>query len=555
MFDFILKNIRKAFSKEKIADKKEGIIGINNSTISHSFINQGSGNININLNLHSKESFISDSLVKNIRSMIISKDVELLEKLLNLKLEELKQCIIKMDLTSVECILESLYEIKSCDNVDTYLKNKIFLYEYIFSIVKERKLNFCNINHFGQNANDIKFLESFYKSPKELTLYDIIFRPVPIQFCLLWLLYDKGFYSNIINLCERLEKKQQDDNSYTYPINLWNYFYGLCLFNVRNFKKASIILEKIGECQDSFQKSRQYQAKLLSICAKIQYVTMEIIYGGNNNVQDLKTLYSEFKKLRKSIMKTKKGDSTKINEEIYSGIELQTILVIGKEHEGYLYKFKKIYDGYEDSIKRCPQVIFQLATYYILTRDFKNAINNLLLLDWRNEDIILFKLMYCYLAIHDYKEILNIHNSYNNVPSAKVIGMKLIAEKEIKSKYYQESLESELNKINNIDVESLFFILIGVNEKEDFEKFGIERIRNQIETIITSSEAIKIGYVEILINFQYFYEAKKILYAISNVKIVNLQIAQECIKKYISFIKKKKNSLPFLLRTKVCIAL
>lgn len=219
----------------------------------------------------------------------------------------------------------------------------------------------------------------------------------------------------------------------------------------------------------------------------------------------LKDVYNEYKEFKSSC----EGFDIAIkgNEALVAAIELQTILNIDID------EFWDAYNGSSSEIRKSIKVINLLGTYYELKNDQKNVFDTYSQLDWRHEDIYLFKMMYSRLLEKNYEDMLRLYNEADEVTHcARVRGLYLLAIREKNPNVYEELFFNELENCNQ-DIEQIFAISFSLSLEEDskFEEVIYPKIKGLFSDILASSDDIKVGYAGLFLRYGHAIDALEVL--------------------------------------------
>lgn len=444
------------------------------------------------------------------------KQPAILSKLLTDKAEECRDAILRGDIEKVKSICQAVC-ISAFEGCNSDIRKKFQFYRFLLSIIMKEEDGIrkqCEEVLSEEYAEIAAFLSGLYNNfqnadVEKLTSYD-----EEVQVCALDILFTNGQSNRICDLYRILSA---DGGKVSF---FWLYYTGLSLFNQNNFEDAQILLEKVYRTKKYASFPKQDSIKIYSMIAKMMDITVHIAKGKNEKEQleDTYNKYMEFKSSCEGF-----GVAIKGNESLVAAIELQTILNINIDD------FWDAYNGSSPEVRKSTNVINLLGTYYELKNDQKNVFDTYSQLDWRHEDVYLFKMMYSRFLDRNYDDMLRLYDDADEIAhSTRVRGLRLAAIKETDSIEYDDLFIKELEKCGK-DVERIFAVSISLKPGEDskFEEIIYPKVKELLSDIIISADNVKIGYAGLFLQYGHANDSLKILDSLEVPTIIDDMLATE----------------------------
>lgn len=498
-FKGLLRSLKKKNQKPDI----EQIISANNVSGS---VYQAGGNITLNVNA---DKALLEELIKR-------KGDDTFIILLEEKACDCQKSLLKGDTKNVRAICESLC-IATFEGCPDTLRNRFKYYRFLLSIIdgeSSEAQEKCKSVLRGDYSDRAEVLLAWIGTLNQISYSELKMSADEDQACILTQFFNRGLSDNITRIYDDLSTDEKKSLSY-----YWKYYVGLSLFNAQRYKESSVILRQVYESNyyEGFVKNTSII--IFSHLAELQDITRDLSQG--LGIKD--ALLEAFEEYKKTKDKGDYSEAIKGQECLVAGVELQTVLNINSE------EFWDMYSNYPVQIQNDPQVLNLLGTYYEVNQDFQNVYDTYSQLDWRHEDLFLFKLMYSRFACADYKKIINLYEEADEIAkSARVHGLWLCAISEL----YPERFETEFKRaVRNLgdSYEDLFALTLSLKNEERalFEQYVYPKVEQLLESIINSADNVKVGYAGLLIQFGHGDEALTVLRAIEHPGIIDDQLGME----------------------------
>lgn len=460
----------------------------------------------------------------------VNADKVLLEKLLKGKepgdetfimLLEEKACdcqksLVRGNTDNVRAICESLC-IATYESCPDTLRNRFKYYRFLLSVFDgedSETQEKCKSVLKGDYSDRANILLERIDTLNQINYSELKTFVEEEQVCILTLLFNKGLSDSITSIYDGLSA----DEKKSLP-EYWKYYVGLSLFNAQHYKESSEILRQVYEGNYYEGLVKNTSIIIFSYLAELQEITRNLSKGLGTK-EALIEVFEQYKKIKD---KGNFSEAIKRQECLVAGVELQTVLNINPE------EFWDLYNNYPVQIQNDPQLLNLLGTYYEVKQDYQNVYDTYSQLDWRHEDLFLFKLMYSRFVCADYKKIITLYEEAGDIAkSARVYGLWLCAISELYPERFEDEFKSAVLNIGD-NYEDLFALTLSLRNEETklFEAYVYPKVEQLSNGIIKSTDNVKVGYAGLLIQFGHGDEALNILKAIENPGIIDDQLGME----------------------------
>lgn len=469
---------------------------------------QVGGDFNINVNT-SKE--LLEELLKGKEQ-----GNETFIMLLEEKAQECQKFLIQGEAKNVRTICESLC-IATFEGCPETLRNRFKYYRYLLSIIDNESNEVqekCKIVLKGEYFDRAERISTWIGALDQISYNDLKTCAKEDQVCVLTQIFNSGLSSVITNMYDDLTTEEKE----CIP-EFYKYYVGLSLFNDQRFKESASILRQVYESNYYEGIVKNTSIIIFSHIAKLQYITKDLSQGFGTK-EGLEEAFEEYKKLKD---KGEYAEAIKGHETLMASVELQTVLNLNRE------EFWIMYSKYPIQIQKDPMVLNLLGTYYELKQDFQNVYDIYSQLDWKHEDLFLFKLIYSKFIGADYNGIINLYEEADeSAKSSRVRGLWLCAISELHPERFENEFETAILSIGD-NFEDLFAITLSLKNEERtlFEKYVYPNVETLMNDIIKSTDNVKVGYAGLLIQYGHGDDALNLLENIVHSGIIDDQLGME----------------------------
>lgn len=457
-----------------------------------------------------------EGTLEKICEAVTSKQPAILGKLLEEKAEECRDAVLKGDIEKAKSICQAVC-ISAFEGCNNDIRKKFQFYRFLLSVITKEEVGIrkqCEEVLSEEYVEIASFISGLFNNVQSADIKNLTSYNEEVQVCVLDILFTNGQFDRICDLYKSLSTSGVELSFF------WFYYTGLSLFNQSNYEEAQILLEKAYTNKRYVSLVKHDSIKIYSMIAKIMDVTIRISQGKckKEQLEDVYNKYKEFKSSCEDFDKAIEG-----NKAFVVAIELQTILNINVDN------FWDAYNSSDLEVRKSAQVINLLGTYYERINDQKNVFDTYSQLDWRHEDVYLFKLMYSRLSEQNYKDILRLYDDADEIAhSARVRGLRLVAIKEINPREYNEQFLKELENCNE-DIEQIFAISLSLKAEEGnmFNEIIYPKVKRLLPDILISADNVKVGYAGLFLNYGYATDSLEVLDSLQVPAIIDDTLAME----------------------------
>lgn len=441
---------------------------LNNTTADNSVIIQAGGDIVFDETLY-KELFAN------------RQNLKLFNRFIKEKTELCRKDILNKNTIHLKKTLDTIFNY-GLSGIDDNLKQILYFYRFISGILdKNIRCSEDSLDNLeGEYYKEAAMLMEFERAPHLIEYGDYDGLCAEVQLVILDLLFEKGFYANVEALYfEEIDKGKNDAEILTY-------YYGLSAFNLNQFENACNALKKVQHL------NIDVRIPFLQILASAQ---IELLKFNNNrtNLEELKRIFCNIQEQRKKDISVLTGC-----ELVAALTEAQIGLWISPD------TFMEVFNSYGPKIQEDPNMQFFLGLYYEACNENERAVEIYSSGDWKNNEEILYRLLYVNLLSGKNDKILQLYGEASNVcRTAPVVSLWLSALKETSPKEYDIAVREEAGKYKN-NLKDLFYIMLAVDDKREiFDELFIDKIMEGMGEIKNFDFQKRLGYARILIRYEY----------------------------------------------------
>lgn len=434
-------------------------------------------------------------------------DKQLIQNLVKEKIQICKALLLEMKLDSLREELDKVfsYNLKGIPEAD-----KLLFYKLIADLYKGNEFDLCINGLTEQYKCELVWLQGYYKNPVTISTYAFAGHCVEIQIMVLDKMFSSQLWDGLVTLCEEII----NDNT-SEIIDTVIQYYGLALFNLHQFSKATDVLAKL------FKKCQKENILLYSIFAEM----MNINFSWRNGNYEYRERLVE---LMQQLDSLKENKQYKCNENLIAMLYLETSCNLGIKEKEYLENAIQRYLSFSNKVKNESNVKYLYAFCLELNGDIETAESIYDDLDWENDTNVACRYMLCKLSKNDHNDVVTIYKKINtNAIHVRLTSLYLSALFYVDKISYEDKLKETLNNLKD-NIEGICDIAFGISEVTYLQQYIVPLIKEHMDSNLENYDnLIKIQLLSILSNTEEMELVLRVLKTISQLNKLNTFVVKD----------------------------
>ncbi len=359
----------------------------------------------------------------------------------------------------------------------------------------------------AQYAAETEWIEDFYKEPYNVQRQELKRHSPEVQVFAINRMFAAGMWNHIIALFKETDGSTLFTDDVLFQIK---FHAGLSFFNLHDFENACPILKTlVGAYHDD-------KYRLFSLCAEIGRINLHY-----RNCQ--REEHDEVVRLLRDLDDLAGSDLYNRNETMIAALSTEAFYNLGLFEERYLDEAIRRIESFSEEAQSNYFVRYFKGLCLEVRCAFDEAIAIYLSLDWKNDEMVASRYMFCLLQNEQFEQIKAVFSQLSvEAKSERAIGVYLFSLKRSNDSDYCDILQESILKCSN-SITDLFAVTFYIDDKEDFVKYVLPAI-NQIQKTTQWNSFpfyVRVNFLLKYARFGLFNEMYAIITSIDNLHLLD----------------------------------
>lgn len=427
------------------------------------------------------------------------------------KVKNFRNDILELRLNNLDSKIQKLLpsNAKLIDGMDT-----LMFYHFLLNVHSNNSVELGAIREKLAPVyyNDAEWMLTYSAEPKNFSLSEFVRLLPETQVILLNKMFSDQSWSDIIDLSQKAEQAQGVlAECVTKQLQL------LCALSLFNQRKYDVACERLDELYARYHTDK---IEFFRVCAHIQKINSEFIYGSNQCHFDLVNYLKIFEDI-----KNRAPDHFNQNLILAANLEIVSYRNLS---EGDVEQLKQVFDRYEnysETVRNNPTVKFQIALCYEMAADFEHALSIYSSFEDQNDESVMARKAFCNIQLKRYEEAIRLYSDVDiNRLSPRAQGECLLALSYGGSGQYCAILDAAINR-NRSNVIDLFYIAYYVRDERLFCEKIVPVLQDLLQQDVDAFSQVSMpernGYLLVLAHFNQIELVKAILDSVHDISSID----------------------------------